>query len=70
MGPDEVFCRKCGETKPRVAFYDQPHSTLPRRPCKACILTDKRARYAAGDGDRVSHAQVLREKYNLTSAQY
>jgi hypothetical protein len=70
MGRDEVFCGKCGETKPRNAFYDQQHSTLPRRPCKACILADKRARYAAADGDRVSHAQVLREKYDLTSAQY
>ncbi|MFY1694019.1 MULTISPECIES: endonuclease domain-containing protein [unclassified Solwaraspora] len=70
MGDDVVFCRKCGQTKPRTAFYDQLHSALPRRPCKACILADKRARYATKDGDRVSHAQVLREKYNLTSAQY
>ncbi|WP_326553658.1 endonuclease domain-containing protein [Micromonospora sp. NBC_01813] len=70
MGDDQVLCRKCGETKPRNAFYDQLHSTLPRRPCKACIQTHKRARYAVKDGDRVSHAQVLREKYDLTSAQY
>lgn len=60
----------CGETKPRSAFYDLPHSTQPRRPCKACISDDKRARYAANGGDRISHAQVLREKYQLTPARY
>ncbi|MEV8517009.1 endonuclease domain-containing protein [Dactylosporangium sp. NPDC051484] len=65
-----VHCRRCGETKPRDAFYNLPHTTAPRRPCKACILQDKRARYATQDGDRVSHAQVLREKYNLTPAEY
>ncbi|MFV2018310.1 endonuclease domain-containing protein [Micromonospora sp. LOL_023] len=70
MGDDQVLCRKCGETKPRKAFYDQLHSALPRRPCKACISTYKRDRYAVTDGDRVSHAQVLREKYDLTSARY
>lgn len=70
VSDDEALCTKCGETKPRNAFYDQPHSTLPRRPCKACILRYKRALYADKEGDRVSHAQVLREKYNLTSARY
>ena len=69
--PDElVHCAKCGETKPRDAFYNLRHTTDPRRPCKVCIRSDKRARYAANDGDRVSHAQVLREKYHLTAAQY
>ena len=65
-----VHCGRCGETKPRDAFYDLRHTTEPRRPCKACILADKRARYAAKDGDRVSHAQVLREKHNLTPQAY
>jgi len=69
--PDElVHCGRCGETKRRDAFYDLGHTSAPRRPCKACILSDKRARYAAQDGDRVSHAQVLREKHNLTPAEY
>jgi hypothetical protein len=58
-----VLCGKCGQTKPRSAFYDLRHTTNPRRPCKACIAEDKRTRYAAAGGDRVSHAQVLREKY-------
>ena len=70
MREELVLCTKCGETKSRDAFYNQLHSTLPRRPCKTCIATDKRARYAAKDGGRVSHAQVLREKYNLTPARY
>ena len=70
MVQELVHCRRCGETKPRSAFYDLRHTTAPRRPCKACIQADKRARYAAGDGDRVSHAQVLREKYRLTPAEY
>ena len=70
MAEQLIHCQRCGETKPRTAFYDLPHSTAPRRPCKACILQDKRARYAAPDGDRVAHAQILREKYNLTAAQY
>ena len=65
-----MHCQRCGETKPRAEFYDLQHTTAPRRPCKACILKDKRARYAAQDGDRVSHAQVLREKYGLTPADY
>ena len=65
-----IHCQRCGETKPRSAFYDLSHTTAPRRPCKACILQDKRARYAAQDGDRLSHAQVLREKYGLTAADY
>ncbi|MER7008850.1 endonuclease domain-containing protein [Dactylosporangium sp. NPDC000555] len=65
-----VHCRRCGETKPRDAFYNLPHTTAPRRPCKACILQDKRTRYATQDGDRISHAQVLREKHNLTPAEY
>jgi Recombination endonuclease VII len=70
VSDEQVFCAKCGETKPRDAFYNQLHTTLPRRPCKACISSDKRQRYAAKDGDKVSHAQVLREKYNLTPAEY
>jgi len=65
-----VHCGRCGEMKPRDAFYDLRHTTAPRRPCKTCIQQDKRARYAAQDGDRISHAQVLREKYNLTLAEY
>jgi Recombination endonuclease VII len=65
-----VFCRRCGETKARDAFYDLPHSSQPRRPCKACISVEKRARYAATDGGRNSHAQVLREKHDLTVAEY
>jgi len=71
-GVDEplVHCGKCGETKPRSSFYNLAHTKQPRRPCKACIKEDKRARYAAGDGDRISHAQVLREKYGLTPAEY
>nr|MDT0657647.1 endonuclease VII domain-containing protein [Micromonospora sp. DSM 115978] len=67
---DPVHCRRCGEVKPRSAFYDLRHTTAPRRPCKDCISRYKRARYAANGGDRVSHAQVLREKYNLTPADY
>ncbi|WP_127500873.1 endonuclease domain-containing protein [Actinoplanes solisilvae] len=70
MDDELVYCGKCGETKPRSAFYSLQHSTAPRRPCKACLLADKRARYATQDGDRISHAQVLREKYNLTPRQY
>ncbi|MEV6600713.1 endonuclease domain-containing protein [Actinoplanes sp. NPDC051346] len=70
MADELVFCAKCGETKPRDAFYNQLHTTQPRRPCKTCLSTYKRARYAKKDGDRVSHAQVLREKYNLTPAEY
>jgi hypothetical protein len=70
VGDELVLCGRCGETKPRSAFYDQRHTTQPRRPCKACIGHDKRARYAATGGDRVSHAQVLRQKYRLTTADY
>jgi ribosomal protein S27AE len=70
MSEDLVLCGRCGETKPRDAFYSLRHTTAPRRPCKACILESKRARYASGGGDRVSHAQVLREKYRLTPADY
>ena len=69
--PDElVHCGRCGETKPRTDFYNWKHTSAPRKPCKACITADKRVRYAANDGDRVSHAQVLREKYQLTPADY
>jgi len=56
--------------KPRDAFYNLPHAAGPRRPCKACIQRDKRARYATQGGDQVSHAQALRERYNLTPAEY
>lgn len=63
-------CAKCGQTKARSAFYDLPHTKGPRRPCKECIRVDKRERYATQDGGRVSHAQVLREKYQLTPQQY
>ncbi len=70
MLDDVVLCGRCGETKPRSAFYDLRHTTHPRRPCKACILTDKRDRYATQGGDRISHAQVLREKYELTPDDY
>lgn len=70
MTDELVHCGRCGETKPRDAFYDLRHTLAPRRPCKACIQRDKRARYAAQDGGRVSHAQVLREKYHLTPAEY
>jgi Fe-S oxidoreductase len=65
-----VLCGRCGETKPRWAFYNLPHTTDPRRPCKTCTSEYKRARYAAKGGDRASHAQVLREKYRLTPEQY
>src|SRR5690349_13944236 len=70
VGEELVLCKRCGQTKPRDAFYDLRHTTEPRRPCKACISIEKRARYAAQGGDRVSHAQVLREKYNLTATHY
>jgi hypothetical protein len=65
-----VYCGKCGETKPRSAFYNHAHTKAPRRPCKKCHNDEKRARYAARGGDRISHAQVLREKYGLTPAEY
>ena len=65
-----MVCERCGQTKPRSAFYDLRHTTQPRRPCKACISETERARYAAADGDRASHAQALREKYRLTPADY
>ena len=65
-----MHCATCNETKPRDAFYNQLHSTQPRRPCKTCIRSQKRARYATKDGGRASHAQVLREKYGLTPARY
>jgi hypothetical protein len=65
-----VLCGRCGETKPRSAFYDQLHTSKPRRPCKVCLGKYERDRYAAKDGDRISHAQVLREKYRLTPADY
>lgn len=67
---ETVLCGRCGQTKLRSDFYDLRHTTDPRRPCKTCITTGKRARYATQDGDRASHAQVLREKYGLTPAQY
>lgn len=70
MDEQLIHCGRCGESKPRDAFYNLPHSRKPRLPCKACILADKRARYAARGGDRASHAQVLREKYDLTPAAY
>lgn len=70
MSNELVLCGRCGETKPRDAFYNQRHTTEPRRPCKACIVDAKRARYAATGGDRASHAQLLREKYQLTPLQY
>jgi hypothetical protein len=70
MREELVVCGRCGETKPRSAFYDLRHTTQPRRPCKSCISEYKRVRYAATDGDRISHAQVLREKYRLTPADY
>ncbi len=70
MTEELVSCGRCGELKPRSAFYDLRHTTQPRRPCKTCISETKRARYAATGGDAVSHAQVLREKYQLTPAAY
>ncbi|GAA3959983.1 endonuclease domain-containing protein [Actinoplanes auranticolor] len=70
MGEEFVLCGRCGETKPRSAFYDLRHTTQPRRPCKTCISESKRARYATNGGDRISHAQVLRDKYQLTPADY
>ena len=70
MNGELVLCGRCGQTKPRSAFYDLRHTTQPRRPCKACISESKRTRYATNGGDRVSHAQVLREKYQLTPADY
>ena len=70
MSEELVWCGKCGETKPRSAFYDQRHTTQPRRPCKTCLAEYKRGRYATSGGDRVSHAQVLREKYQITPADY
>jgi hypothetical protein len=69
-GKELVLCGRCGETKPRSAFYDQLHTSKPRRPCKLCLGKYERARYAAKDGDRISHAQVLRKKYKLTPADY
>ncbi len=69
--PDQLIqCRRCGEEKLRDDFYNLRHTTQPRMPCKMCIKIEKRARYAAQEGGRVSHAQVLREKYNLTPAEY
>jgi hypothetical protein len=70
MGEELVYCGKCGETKPREAFYNLRHTSGPRRPCKTCIGAYERARYAATGGDRISHAQVLREKYRLNPAEY
>ncbi|WP_157240772.1 endonuclease domain-containing protein [Catenuloplanes japonicus] len=70
MSDQHIQCRRCGEEKPRDEFYNLRHTTQPRMPCKECISVEKRARYAAAGGDRASHAQVLREKHNLTSAEY
>lgn len=70
MEEELVLCGRCGQEKPRSAYYDLRHTTQPRRPCKTCIQDSKRARYASADGDRVSHAQVLREKYGITPAVY
>jgi hypothetical protein len=70
MEEELVLCGRCGETKPRSAFYDQLHTSKPRRPCKVCLGRYERARYAAKEGGRISHAQVLREKHRLTPADY
>ncbi|WP_306214370.1 endonuclease domain-containing protein [Actinoplanes sp. RD1] len=70
MADDEVLCKRCGETKRRDGFYTQSYSSAPRQPCKQCLTAEKRARYAATDGSRISHGQVLREKHGLTLEQY
>jgi hypothetical protein len=67
---ERVSCRRCGEEKARGAFYTMSYTSAARQPCKECLTTEKRERYAATGGSRVSHAQVLREKYGLTPAQY
>lgn len=61
-----VECETCGQTKPRAEFYDLPHTTKPRKPCKECLRAARRARYATGD----SRAQLLRERHGLTPAAY
>ena len=66
MGDGLEQCRTCGQDKPRDAFYSLPHTTRVRQPCKECFTARKRARY---DGSS-SHAQVLREKHQLTPADY
>lgn len=63
-------CGRCGETKPRSAFYDLRHTSRPRRPCRSCISETRRARYATPDGDRASHTQALRDKHQLTPGEY
>jgi hypothetical protein len=70
MADEEVLCRRCGETKRRDDFYTQSYAPAPRQPCKQCLTTERKARYAARGGARISHAQVLREKYGLTPDQY
>ncbi|MFI5907777.1 endonuclease domain-containing protein [Dactylosporangium sp. NPDC051541] len=70
MTGELILCRRCGETKARSAFNNQGHSSLPRQPCKQCRSVARRAEYIASGGSRVSHAQVLRDKYGLTPEQY
>ncbi len=56
--------------KTRSAFYDKPYAPGARQPCKACRSSERKAAYASKGGSKISHAQVLREKYGLTPAQY
>ncbi|MFB9446540.1 endonuclease VII domain-containing protein [Dactylosporangium vinaceum] len=70
MTDETVACRRCGDTQPRDAFYNQGHSSRPRQPCKQCLSVARRVQYLAGGGSRISHAQVLRDKYGLTPQQY
>lgn len=70
-----IDCNKCKESKPREEFYvlyaGHPGAQL-RQPCKECIRSGKRRRYAnsAGRGADRSYEQLLKRDYGMTLDQY
>jgi uncharacterized protein with PIN domain len=58
--------------KPNSDFYYLYDGEIRRQPCRECILTRKRERYAAseGRGADVSYEQLLKRDYGITLAQY
>lgn len=69
---DMFHCGKCGQDKPRDAFYRHPYAGdhTVRKPCKACIGKDRRQRYAENNGIDESYEQVLKRDYGITLAEY
>lgn len=66
---DEKMCARCETVKPASAFWKCKRNGLQSY-CKDCSMAYEKQRYPAGTPKPGKRARELRQKYDLTEAEY